>query len=150
MGGVTSRSYVEDALIAIVAQTGGKIDIFLSNGGILAKEAAVLDYPESEIRRSFETNLMGSCNALRAFTPLAAPGAKFLCIGSSIGHWSTMVEVPIVELRSRKGSGVEDGRLLCFREPKYSLRKHPSRHRRDGEQSKYLCWAGHRYAIFRP
>lgn len=93
-GDVTNRASIEAALSAIVSKTGGKIDIFVNNAGILAKEAAVIDYPESEVRRTFETNLMGSFNALQAFTPLAAPGAKLLNIGSAIGHWAPLPEVP--------------------------------------------------------
>ena len=93
-GDVTNRPSLEAALHAIVAETGGKIDIFINNAGILPKEAPVIDYPESEIRRSFEINLIGSFNALQVFTPLAAPGAKLLNVGSSISHWAPMAEVP--------------------------------------------------------
>ncbi|KIY04110.1 uncharacterized protein Z520_00802 [Fonsecaea multimorphosa CBS 102226] len=93
-GDVSNRTSIKAALDAIAAKTGGKIDIFLNNAGILPKEAAVIDYPESEVRRCFETNLMGSFNALQSFTPLAAPGAKLLNIGSAISHWSPLPEVP--------------------------------------------------------
>lgn len=93
-GDVTNRTSIEAALGAIVAKIGGKIDIFINNAGILPKEATVIDYPESEIRRAFETNFMGSFNALQAFTPLAAHSAKLLNIGSAISHWSPLPEVP--------------------------------------------------------
>lgn len=93
-GDITNRSSIEAALGAIAAKVGGKIDIFVNNAGMLPKEAAVIDYPESEVRRSFEVNLMGSFNALQVFTPLASPGAKLLYIGSSISHWSPLPEVP--------------------------------------------------------
>lgn len=93
VGDVTNRTSIEAALGAIVAKVGGKIDIFLNNAGMLPKEAAVMGYPESEVWRCFEINLIGSFNALQVFTPLAAPGAKFLNIGSSIGHWAPLPEV---------------------------------------------------------
>lgn len=93
-GDVSNRTSIEAALDAIVEKIGGKIDIFLNNAGSLPKEAGVIDYPESEIRRSFEINVMGSFNALQAFTWLAAPGAKLLNIGSSISHWSPLPDVP--------------------------------------------------------
>ncbi len=93
-GDVSDRASIETALAAIVAKIGGKVDIFLNNAGMLPKEAAVIGYPEAEIRRSFEVNLMGSFNALQAFTPLAAPGAKLLHVGSSISHWAPLPEVP--------------------------------------------------------
>jgi NAD(P)-dependent dehydrogenase (short-subunit alcohol dehydrogenase family) len=93
-GDVSNRTSLEVALSAIVAKIGAKIDIFLNNAGMLPEQAAVIDYPESEVRRSFEVNLMGSFNALQVFTPLAAPGAKLLNIGSAISHWSPLPEVP--------------------------------------------------------
>lgn len=93
-GDVTNRTSIETALNIIVAEIGGDIDIFINNAGILPNEAAVVDYPVSEVRRCFETNLIGSFNALQAFTPLAVPGAKLLNIGSAIGHWSPLPEVP--------------------------------------------------------
>lgn len=92
-GDVTNRTSIEAALGAIMAKIGGRIDIFI-NAGILPKEAAVIDYPESEVQRSFEINFMGSFNALQVFTPLAAPGAKLLNIGSAISHWAPLPEVP--------------------------------------------------------
>lgn len=93
-GDVTNRTSIEAALGAIVEKIGDKIDIFLNNAGMLPKEAAVIGYPESEVQQSFETNLMGSFNALQVFTPLAAPGAKLLNMGSGISHWSPLPEVP--------------------------------------------------------
>jgi NAD(P)-dependent dehydrogenase (short-subunit alcohol dehydrogenase family) len=93
-GDVSDRTSIEAALAAIVETTGGKIDIFLNNAGMLPKDGGVVDYPESEVWRSFQTNLMGSVNALQVFTPLAAPGARLLNVGSSIGHWAPLPEVP--------------------------------------------------------
>jgi NAD(P)-dependent dehydrogenase (short-subunit alcohol dehydrogenase family) len=93
-GDVTNRTSLEAAVSAIAAKIGTKIDIFLNNAGMLPEQAAVIEYPESEVRRSFEVNLMGSFNSLQVFTPLAAPGAKLLNIGSAISHWSPLPEVP--------------------------------------------------------
>ncbi|RSL56834.1 hypothetical protein CEP53_006681 [Fusarium sp. AF-6] len=93
-GDVTDRASIEAALNAIVAKIGSKIDIFLDNAGMLPEEAPVIGYKESEIRRCFEINFLGSFNSLQAFTPLAAPGAKLLHTGSSIGHWAPLPEVP--------------------------------------------------------
>ncbi len=91
---VADRTSIEAALGAIVEKIGGKIDIFLNNAGVLPKEAPVINYPESEVWRSFEVNLMGSFNALQVFTSRAAPGAKLVNVGSSISHWSPLPEVP--------------------------------------------------------
>jgi NAD(P)-dependent dehydrogenase (short-subunit alcohol dehydrogenase family) len=94
VGDVTNVTSIQTAVAAIAARIGGRIDIFINNAGILATGGAVINYPESEVRRSFETNLMGSFNALQAFTSLAAPGASLLNIGSAISHWSPLPEVP--------------------------------------------------------
>jgi NAD(P)-dependent dehydrogenase (short-subunit alcohol dehydrogenase family) len=64
-GDVTNHTSIEAAVGAIVAKIGGKIDIFFNNASKLPKEAAVIGYPESEVRRSFEINLIGSFNALQ-------------------------------------------------------------------------------------
>lgn len=92
-GDVADRTSIQAALDVIVEKIRGKIDIFVNNAGILAKDAPVIDYPESEVRRSFETNIIGSFNALQAFTPLAAPGAKLLNVGSGIGHFAPLPEI---------------------------------------------------------
>ncbi|KAM0426283.1 hypothetical protein ACHAPT_008323 [Fusarium lateritium] len=93
-GDVTDLASIKAALGAILAKIGAKIDIFLDNAGMLPTEASVIGYPESELRRNFEINFLGPFNALQAFTPLAAPGAKLLHTGSSIGHWAPLPEVP--------------------------------------------------------
>lgn len=93
-GDITDRASIEAALGAIVGKIGSKIDIFLNNAGMLPEEASVIGYPEIEVRRSFEINFLGTLNALQAFTPLAAPGAKLLHTGSSIAHWAPLPEVP--------------------------------------------------------
>ncbi|KAK9419938.1 putative NAD(P)-binding protein [Seiridium unicorne] len=69
-GDVTNRASIEAALGVIVAKVGGKIDILLSNAGMLPEAGPV------------------------AFAPLAAPGAKLLHTGTSIAHWAPLPEVP--------------------------------------------------------
>lgn len=93
-GDITDPASINAALDSIVKLVGSKIDIFVSNAGMLPKEAPVIGYPETELRRAFEINTMGTFHALNAFTPLAAPGAKLLHTASSIGHWAPLPEVP--------------------------------------------------------
>ena len=92
-GDVTSRASIDAAMNAIIAKIDGKVDVFLNNAGILPQEAAVLDYPEAELRRCFEVNLVGSFNALQAFTPHAGSGAKLLNVSTGIAHWAPLAEV---------------------------------------------------------
>jgi len=82
---VTKRTSIDGALKLIVAQVG-KIDIFVSNAGILTSFGSVAGYDENELRRGFEVNVMGSFNAVQAFLPLAAPGAKLFNISTCFAH----------------------------------------------------------------
>lgn len=83
-GDITDRASIEAALHAIVDKTNHKIDVFVNNAGILALEAPMVGYPEDQLRKSFEGNFLGPFNALQAFTPLAAPGAKVIHTGTCI------------------------------------------------------------------
>lgn len=93
-GDVTQLPSIQPALLKIVNQVG-KIDIFVSNAGVLPEEAPVFGYSEAELRKSLEINVMGTFNSLQAFRPLAATqGAKLFNTGSGIGHWAPLPEVP--------------------------------------------------------
>lgn len=93
VGDVTKRDSIDSALKSIVDKVG-KIDIFVSNAGTLSEEGTVFGYDEAQLRQSLETNVIGAFNSLQAFRPLAAPGAKLFNIGSGIGHWAPVSEVP--------------------------------------------------------
>lgn len=86
-GDVTSRASMDKALRSISDKVG-KIDIFVSNAGVLPRMAPVIGYNDDEIRRAFDVIFMGAFHSLQAFLPLAAPGAKVLNTGSAIGHWA--------------------------------------------------------------
>ncbi|CAK7211346.1 hypothetical protein SCUCBS95973_001081 [Sporothrix curviconia] len=92
-GDVTSRTSVEAALANISSKVG-EIDVFCSNAGVLAQEGPVIGYDEAQLQSAIMTNLVGSFNALQAFVPHAAPGAKVFNTGSSIGHWQPQAFVP--------------------------------------------------------
>lgn len=82
---VTQRDAFEKALNNIVSQVG-KIDVFVSNAGMLPKPGPAVGGDEKEFRRGFEINVMGAYNAIQAFVPLAAPNAQLFNISSGIGH----------------------------------------------------------------
>jgi NAD(P)-dependent dehydrogenase (short-subunit alcohol dehydrogenase family) len=82
---ITQRTSIDGALQAIVGQVG-KINIFVSNAGILPTSGGVASYVESELRRGFEINVIGSFNAVQAFIPMPAPGAKLFNISSCFAH----------------------------------------------------------------
>ena len=82
---ITQRATLDAALGRITDQVG-KIDIFVSNAGVLPARGDVGGYDVDEFRRGFETNVVGSINAVQAFLPLAAQHAQLFCISSCIGH----------------------------------------------------------------
>jgi NAD(P)-dependent dehydrogenase (short-subunit alcohol dehydrogenase family) len=88
----TKRPSIDASLKKIVDQVG-TIDVFVSNAGILPNPGAVATYDESELRRGFEVNVIGSFNAVQAFIPLAAPGAKLFNISTSMAHLSPVPPV---------------------------------------------------------
>lgn len=89
---ITSRTSIDSALKSIVDQTG-KIDVFVSNAGVLPGFGTVEAYDENELRRGFEVNVVGSLNAVQAFIPLAAPGAKLFNISSCLAHLAPVAPV---------------------------------------------------------
>ncbi|CAM1505974.1 Fc.00g116110.m01.CDS01 [Cosmosporella sp. VM-42] len=86
---LSQRTAVDGALKSITDQVG-KIDIFVSNAGILPDPGPVVGYDIQELTRGFELNVVGAFNALQAFVPLAAPGAKIFNISSGIAHFAPM------------------------------------------------------------
>ncbi|KAL4967486.1 SDR family NAD(P)-dependent oxidoreductase [Aspergillus stella-maris] len=90
---ITNRPVITTALQNIVAKVG-KIDIFAANAGILPTDGSVIGYNEADLRLGLETNVLGAFNALQAFTPLAAPGAKVFNTSSGIAHWIPQPELP--------------------------------------------------------
>ncbi|PVH75363.1 aflatoxin biosynthesis ketoreductase-like protein nor-1 [Cadophora sp. DSE1049] len=74
-----------------------KIDILLSNAGLLDTIAPVLETSPDTVRRHFEVNTIGPLTLIQAFMPLllASPSPKFLVITSSIGSISDMEKFPV-------------------------------------------------------
>lgn len=76
--------------ISEIAEKVGKIDIFVSNAGIMSAAAPVVGYDETEFRRGWDINFMSAFNSIQAFVPHAASAAKLLNISSGIGHISPL------------------------------------------------------------
>ncbi|KAH6999370.1 hypothetical protein EDB80DRAFT_687486 [Ilyonectria destructans] len=86
---LSQREAVDNALKSITDQVG-KIDVFVSNAGILPEPGLTLGYNVQELTRGFEINVVGAFNAVQAFAPLAAPGATLVNISSGIAHFAPM------------------------------------------------------------
>lgn len=89
---ITKHASIDGALKTIVGQVG-KIDVFVSNAGILPSYGGVASYDENELRRAFEVNVIGSLNAVQAFIPMAASGAKLFNLSSCLAHLAPVAPV---------------------------------------------------------
>ncbi|KAF9767503.1 hypothetical protein IL306_015324 [Fusarium sp. DS 682] len=116
-GDVTKLESISKALNNVVERVG-KIDIFIANAGMLPKAGLVSGYDEAQLRQGFEVNFMGAFNSLQAFLPLAAPGANVIYVGSAIGHWSLMDEVPgVFSYAAAKAAAVKMVDYFAFENP---------------------------------
>ncbi len=73
-----------DAAFKRLADSLGKIDIFISNAGWMSTVAPIIDSEDDDWWGSFEINIKGSFNALRAFLPYAAANATLLSINTAM------------------------------------------------------------------
>ncbi|PNP51266.1 hypothetical protein FNYG_15912 [Fusarium nygamai] len=116
-GDVTKLESISTAMKNIVDKLG-KIDIFIANAGMLPKAGPVYGYDEAQFRQGFEINVIGVFNSLQAFLPLAAPGAKVIYVGSGIGHWAPMAEVPgVFNYAATKAAALKMVDYFAFENP---------------------------------
>jgi NAD(P)-dependent dehydrogenase (short-subunit alcohol dehydrogenase family) len=85
---ISQRSTLDAAFARAAAKAGGegKVDVLVSNAGLLKPPKSMLTYSESNLRESIEANLIGSFNVVQAAGPLLAPDAKILNISSGVVH----------------------------------------------------------------
>ncbi|KAF4342067.1 reductase [Fusarium beomiforme] len=116
-GDVTEIDSIGTALKKVVEKVG-MIEIFIANAGMLPKAGPVHGYDEAQLRQGFEVNFIGAFNSLQAFLPLAAPGANVIYVGSAIGHWSLMGEVPgVFSYAAAKAAAVKMVDYFAFENP---------------------------------
>nr|AMD38941.1 reductase [Fusarium bulbicola] len=116
-GDVTKFESISTALKNIVDRLC-KIDIFIANAGMLPKAGPVYGYDEAQLRQGLEINVIGVFNSLQAFLPLAAPGAKIIYVGSGIGHWAPMAEVPgVFSYAAAKAAALKMVDYFAFENP---------------------------------
>ncbi|KAM0495658.1 hypothetical protein ACHAP8_007925 [Fusarium lateritium] len=70
------------ALEAYAKAVNGKIDILIANAGYMSKAERITVADPDDWWRGFEINTKGNFNLLRAFNPLAAPGARVIHVSS--------------------------------------------------------------------
>lgn len=85
---ISQRGALDAAFERAAAKAGGerKVDVLVSNAGLLKPPTPLLAYSESHLRESIEANVIGSFNVVQAVGPLLAPDAKVLNISSGVVH----------------------------------------------------------------
>ncbi|KAE9380844.1 aflatoxin biosynthesis ketoreductase-like protein nor-1 [Stipitochalara longipes BDJ] len=73
-----------------------KVDVLLSNAGLMDRVNTVLNTPAEQVRKHIEVNAIAPLLLLQAFMPLLEQSSapKFLLISSSIGTLTNMENVP--------------------------------------------------------
>lgn len=73
-----------------------KVDVVISNAGIMDNVAHALETTAEQARKHFETNTLGPMLVLQAFMPLLSASAspKFFVISSTIGSISEVNNIP--------------------------------------------------------
>lgn len=101
----TDKRSLEAAFKNIIDQTGGKIDIFISNAGYLPTPTPVSEINADQLKQAFELNVITSLNAFQAFLPYASKNAHVFNTSSGIGH---MAPIPqIVAYAMTKAAGIK-------------------------------------------
>ncbi|KAL1655971.1 hypothetical protein SLS61_001535 [Didymella pomorum] len=85
---ISQRASLDAAFASAVAKAGGegKVDVLVSNAGLLKPPAPLLTYSTSDLRESIDANVIGSFNVVQAIGPLLASDAKVLNISSGVIH----------------------------------------------------------------
>jgi len=87
---VTDRAAVEAAVAAVLAATGGTLDVVVANAGIRVA-GAFEETPFAQVRRLFEVNLGGVMHVTRAALPaLRATEGSRVVVVSSVGGLSAL------------------------------------------------------------
>jgi NAD(P)-dependent dehydrogenase (short-subunit alcohol dehydrogenase family) len=81
----------------------GTIDVLVSNAGFLSTPTSVLKSEEKDWWMSFQTNVLGTYNIVRAFVPFSTPGESvFLNVSSGV---ATLAPMPGVSAYTASKAG---------------------------------------------
>ncbi|KAK0720151.1 hypothetical protein B0H67DRAFT_486905 [Lasiosphaeris hirsuta] len=86
-GNLTDASSITNALQAFAAKTpSGKIDVLVANAGAVNTIKPLDEVDPDDFWQTFDVNVRGNFNLLRAFGPLAAADAIILNVSSAMAH----------------------------------------------------------------
>jgi NAD(P)-dependent dehydrogenase (short-subunit alcohol dehydrogenase family) len=84
---ISSLPSLESAFKQIGQQAGNPVDILVHNAGHLAQPATITSSDPKEWWTSFEVNILGAFNSVRAFLPVASPNATIVNISTAAAHF---------------------------------------------------------------
>lgn len=82
----TDKKSIDSAFKDIAGQTGGRIDILVSNAAGFSGPSTTADTKADVLMRDFESNAVSSLNVFQAFLPHAAEKAYIINISSCVVH----------------------------------------------------------------
>ncbi|KAK0712614.1 hypothetical protein B0T26DRAFT_648917, partial [Lasiosphaeria miniovina] len=83
---ISKGDSVTAAIGGFARKTGAKIDVLISNAGVLPQPSFVLGSSAPEVHKGLETNILGPLNLIEAAVPYAAPNVSIFNISSGIPH----------------------------------------------------------------
>ena len=89
----TNSMSLEAALKDITDQTGGRIDILVSNAAGFTGPSTAADANADVLTRDFESNVVSSLNVFQAFLPYAAKQAYIINISSCVVHMAPIPRI---------------------------------------------------------
>lgn len=87
---ISRRDSLAAAMSSFAQKTGAKIDILVSNAGILPNTSTVIESSEPDIREGLDINILGPLNLIQAAIPHTASNVCIFNISSGIGHLPAM------------------------------------------------------------
>ncbi|OCT48953.1 Estradiol 17-beta-dehydrogenase 11 [Cladophialophora carrionii] len=88
-GDISSFSSLESAFKQIRQQAGNPVDILVHNAGHLASPGPIATTDPKEWWTSFEVNILGAFNSIRAFLPVAPTNATIVNMSTAVAHVPT-------------------------------------------------------------
>jgi NAD(P)-dependent dehydrogenase (short-subunit alcohol dehydrogenase family) len=88
-----------------------KIDVFVSNAGLLSTIASIASSDDGDRWQGFEINVRGSFNAIQAFLPHADPNAVLLTVNAGLA-----IRPSVLGLSSYSSSKIASAKMFKHRQ----------------------------------
>jgi NAD(P)-dependent dehydrogenase (short-subunit alcohol dehydrogenase family) len=116
-----SPSSLESAFGKIRAQSEEPIDIFVHNAGFLAEPGSIAESDPKEWWASFEVNVLGAFNSVRAFTPVASHNATIVNVSTAGVHFPVDAMAGISAYCASKASALKVFEYVQSEHPNFQV-----------------------------